>query len=147
MLMSGVKTRACLENDWDELRRIHSAQQMPYEFPDLSNPLFLTKVVAETGGKIAAASFLRLTAEAYLLVDREYGAPTDRWRAVTLLHEVMRGEAARRGFDDVHCWLPPQIAGAFGRRLGSLGWKKEPWDCYARTVFEATPMSKKTQGT
>jgi hypothetical protein len=145
--MSAVKIRPCVEEDRDELLRIHAAQQMPYEFPELSNPLFLAKVVAERGGKIAAASFLRLTAEAYLLVDRECGTPIDRWRTVTVLHEVMRGDASRRGLDDVHCWLPPQVAGAFGRRLGFLGWKREPWDCYARTVIEATPMSKKPEGT
>lgn len=145
--MSGVKIRRYVDEDQEELRRIHSAQQMPYEFPELSNPLFLTKVVAERRGRIAAASFLRLTAEAYLLVDRENGTPIDRWRTVTLLHEVVRGDASRRGLDDVHCWLPPQVAGAFGRRLGFLGWKKEPWDSYARTVMEATPMWEKLQGT
>jgi hypothetical protein len=144
--MSGVKIRNYVEEDEEELRRIHTAQQMPYEFPELSNPLFLTKVVAERHGKIAAASFLRLTAEAYLLVDCELGAPIDRWRNVNLLHEVMRGEAVRRGLDDVHCWLPPQVADAFGRRLGFLGWKKELWDCYARTVMEATPMPEKPEG-
>jgi hypothetical protein len=144
--MSSVKIRAFADEDKEELRRIHLAQQMPYEFPDLSNPLFLTKVVAERNGKIAAASLLRLTAEAYLFVDRECGTPIDRWRTVTLLHEVMRGEAAQRGLDDVHCWLPPQIASPFGRRLSFLGWQRERWDCYARTVLNATPMPKKAEG-
>ena len=144
--MPGVKIRSYVDDDEGELRRIHLAQQMPYEFPELSNPLFLTKVVAERGGKIAAASFLRLTAEAYLLIDREYGTPIDRWRTITLLHEVMRGQAASRGLDDVHCWVPPQVASAFGRRLGFLGWKKEPWECYARTVSDATPMWEEPAG-
>jgi len=140
--MAEVKIRTYVGDDERALRHVHSAQEMPYEFPELSNPLFLTKLVAERDGKISAASFLRLTAEAYLLVDRERGTPAERWRTVTLLHEVMRGEAARRGLDDVHCWLPPQVAGAFGRRLGSLGWKREPWECYARSVLEATPISE-----
>lgn len=145
--MYGVKIRNYVEEDEEELRRIHSAQQMPYEFPELCNPLFLTKVVAERSGRIAAAGFLRLTAEAYLLVDREGGTPADRWRTVSLLHEVMRGEAVRGGLDDVHCWLPPQVAGAFSRRLAFLGWKREPWECYARRVMEPTPIDNQSRGT
>ncbi len=34
-------------SDLESLRRLHSAQGMPYAFPDLTNPLFLTKLVIE----------------------------------------------------------------------------------------------------
>src|SRR5260221_6002632 len=101
------------ESDLDALRRIHAAQQFPYAFPDLDNPLFLTKIVLTDGdeepglpaqagfspalfganssgkeaaleggttetrtGHILGAALLRLTAEAYLLLDPQHRLPT-----------------------------------------------------------------------
>src|SRR5258708_17417388 len=104
---SPMLVREYRESDLEALRRIHAAQQFPYAFPDLDNPLFLTKIVltdedvvpggacpdpvgspaisdATSSGKEAAlkggttkartghilgAALLRLTAEAYLLLD------------------------------------------------------------------------------
>ena len=75
------------EGDLEELQTIHAAQGFPYEFPDLRNPLFLTKLVlsgdesgVEKGKGIAGAALLRLTAEAYLLLDPQRGTPKERWQ-------------------------------------------------------------------
>jgi hypothetical protein len=175
--------------DLASLRALHAAQGMPYAFPDLTNPLFLTRLVlvrdgnavrdtnhdcdgnnhccraeannaadncpakhshvADSGfvgaaphnSEIIAAVFLRLTAEAYFLLDPTAGTPRDRWRALLLLHEAARGEANRRGLDDAHAWLPPQVARAFGRRIAHLGWSREPWPCYSRSIAAPTPFS------
>ena len=134
-----MKIREYSEADLEELRRIHRAERMPYQFPDLASPIFLTRAVLEENGRIAAAAFLRLTAEAYLLIDGSNGRARERWRRLLILHEAVRGEAARRGLDDVHCWLPPGIASSFGRRLNRLGWSRETWECYSRGVLAATP--------
>src|SRR5882724_1044273 len=135
-------------SDLDALRRLHWAQGMPYAFPDLTNPLFLTKLVIErdspgADGKevgdiptaereIVGAVLLRLTSEAYFLLDPCAGAPRDRWQSLLMLHEAARQDAALRGLDDAHAWLPPQIANAFGRRLTRLGWFREPWPSFSR---------------
>src|ERR1700741_5172343 len=102
--------RAYEEKDLEDLRRIHAAQGFPYAFPDLANPLFLTKLVLvsdEAGGiagreeaakeqscrdggsafsgcsaptgRIVGAALLRLTAEAYLLLDPSAATPRQRW--------------------------------------------------------------------
>lgn len=134
-----MKIREYRDADLDELRRMHQSMQMPYEFPDLANPLFLTRKVLESEGKLAAAAFLRLTAESYLLLHGNDGSARDRWRRLLLLHEAVRGEAVRRGLDDVHCWVPARVARSFGRRLGELGWKRENWNCYSRGVIAVTP--------
>lgn len=134
-----MKIREYSEKDLDALRRIHQAERMPYQFPDLTSPLFLTRIVLEKDGRLLAAAFLRLTAEAYLLIDRGDGGPRDRWKRLLIVHEAIRGEAARRGLDDAHCWLPPGIANSFGKRLKHLGWNRETWDCYSRGVLAATP--------
>lgn len=134
-----MKIREYSEADLEELRRLHRVEQMPYQFPNLASPIFLTRAVLEEDGRLLAAAFLRLTAEAYLLIDGRNGRPRERWRRLLILHEAVRGEAARRGLDDVHCWLPPGIASSFGRRLNRLGWSRETWDCYSRGVLAATP--------
>jgi hypothetical protein len=142
-------------SDLESLRRLHSAQGMPYQFPDLTNPLFLTKLVIErdssdadsreagdipiAGGSIVGAILLRLTSEAYFLLDPNAGTPRDRWQALLTLHEAARIDAARRGLDDAHAWLPPQVANAFGRRLSRLGWFREPWPSFSRSTGVATP--------
>jgi hypothetical protein len=131
--------RAYTDADLDALRRMHAASRMPYAFPDLANPLFLTRIVIERDAQIVAAALLRLTSEAYVLLDPAAGTPRERWRALIIAHEAARGEANRRGLDDAHCWLPPQVAPAFGRRLERLGWQREQWPSYSRSVAEATP--------
>lgn len=125
--------------DSSALQRLHVEQGMPYRFPDLSNPLFLTKLVIERDSQIVAALLLRLTSEAYLLLDPRAGTPRERWQSLLLLHEAARGDAARRGLDDAHAWLPPQVAHAFGRRLTQLGWQREPWPSFSRTIGAPTP--------
>ncbi len=173
--------REYTDADLGALRALHAAQGMPYAFPDLANPLFLTRLVAiddaqdsrhpeavrsrgisqrevcagglDINGElcsararrdsaIIAAVFLRLTAEAYFLLDPGAGSPRDRWRALLLLHEAARGDANRRGLDDAHAWLPPQVARAFGRRIERLGWTREPWPCYSRTIAAPTDFSQ-----
>jgi hypothetical protein len=147
--------------DLESLRRLHSAQGMPYQFPDLTNPLFLTKLVIErdspgddsreihgldsrnvngiAGREIIGAIFLRLTSEAYFLLDPGAGTPRDRWQSLLMLHEAARADAAHRGLDDAHAWLPPQVANAFGRRLSRLGWFREPWPSFSRGTSAETP--------
>jgi uncharacterized protein involved in type VI secretion and phage assembly len=103
-----MQVRGYKESDLKELQRIHAEQGSSYEFPDLGNPLFLTKWVLvgdepgreEASGeeaidkqsrregtcaaadapkeKIVAAALQRLTAEAYLLLDPKAGTPRER---------------------------------------------------------------------
>jgi hypothetical protein len=83
--------------------------------------------------KIQGAVFLRLTAEAYLLLDPKAGTPHDRWRALQALHAAAERDAWRRGLDDVHAWLPPPIAKTFGRRVAQLGWiRDDTWTPYCK---------------
>ncbi len=133
-----MKIRAYEQSDLDALRAIHARQGFGYAFPDLSNPLFLTKLVLgrEEGGKgIAAAALLRLTAEAYLLLDPDAGTPRDKWQSLLELHEATRCDAMARGLEDVHAWLPPGITSKFGKRLARLGWiRDDTWTPYCKKL-------------
>lgn len=176
-------------DDLAALRAIHAAQGFDYVLPDLSNPLFVTKLVlldssggdrdssdvgpgltaassaqsrcelsadatcgdddgAESRGggggggmrhdahaTILGAALLRLTAEAYLLLDPRAGTPRQRWQSLLALHEAARRDAWLRGLEDVHAWLPPPIARTFGRRLERLGWLRDAaWTPYCKKL-------------
>lgn len=155
-----MRVRAYEDGDLKELQRIHGEQGFSYPFPDLGNPLFLTKLVLvgeesgreeaaeeqpcreEAAGttdapteKIVGAALLRLTAEAYLLLDPKAGTPRERWEWLLGLHAVTEREAGRRGLEDVHAWLPPEIAGKFGKRLAKLGWiRDDVWTPYCKRL-------------
>src|SRR5580692_10248883 len=95
-----MKIRAYEESDLEALRAIHARQGFGDAFPDLGNPLFLTKLVLgrEEGGKgIAGAALLRLTAEAYLLLDPEAGSPREKWQWMLGLHDATRRTGSRIG--------------------------------------------------
>lgn len=130
-----MQVRAYDDADLDALRKIHAAQGFAYPFPDVSDPIFLSKMVLANEKGIAGAALLRLTAEAYLLIDPAAGSPRERWENILALHDGMEREAWERGLQDVHAWLPPQIAGKFGRRLKRLGWiRDDAWTPYCKPL-------------
>jgi hypothetical protein len=136
------------ESDLASLRAIHTTQGFAYPLPDLNNPLFVTKLILseadEKSGlnnveappeKIIGAAFLRLTAEAYLLLDPQAGTPRQRWQWLLQLHAATERDAWQRGLEDVHAWLPPQIASKFGKRITQLGWRRDDaWTPYCKRL-------------
>ena len=64
--------RPYTDADFDALRRAHASQGFAYPFPDLRDPIFLSKLVLEgDAGQVVMASLARLTCELYLLMDRD----------------------------------------------------------------------------
>ncbi|MGH9687733.1 MAG: hypothetical protein ACRD5K_11645 [Candidatus Acidiferrales bacterium] len=152
------------ESDLGALRRMHAGQGFDYPFPDLADPIFVSKLVLEDdSSRPVMASIARLTCEMYLLVDRgnsrdrsrgaDYGAnacadraspplgcgragnPRQRYDWLCALHAAGERDLLARGLDDAHAWLPPQIAKRFGRRLEALGWVRDAaWTPYCRRL-------------
>jgi hypothetical protein len=143
-----MRVREYRESDLAELRAIHAAQGFEYPLPDLNNPLFVTKLVlseAKEGTrdteseppqeKIIGAALLRLTAEAYLLLDPKAGTPRQRWQWLLQLHAATERDGWQRGLEDVHAWLPPPIASKFGKRITQLGWNRDDaWTPYCKRL-------------
>jgi hypothetical protein len=138
-----MKIREYDDADFAVLRRMHASQGFAYPFPDLRDPIFVSKLVLEDdGGRPAMASLARLTCEMYLLVDRDgircRGAtaatsPRELYAQLLALHDAGERDLIARGLDDAHAWLPPQIAKRFGRRLTSLGWMRDDaWTPYCK---------------
>ena len=130
--------RAYSEADLDELRRIHARQGFDYAFPDLADPIFISKLVVEDDrGRAVMASLARLTCEMYLLADPDAGEPRQRYARMLQLHRAGEQDLLSRGLDDAHAWLPPPIAKRFGRRLEALGWvRDDAWTPYCRRLCE-----------
>jgi hypothetical protein len=71
-----MRIREYTPADLDALRRMHASQGFDYAFPDLSDPIFISKLILEDdSGRPVMASLARLTCEMYLLIDR--AAPSD----------------------------------------------------------------------
>jgi hypothetical protein len=71
-----MRIREYTPADLDALRRMHASQGFDYAFPDLSDPIFISKLILEDdSGRPVMASLARLTCEMYLLIDRT--APSD----------------------------------------------------------------------
>jgi hypothetical protein len=122
--------------DLDALRRMHALQGFHYAFPDLDDPIFISKLVVEdsVGGTVMAA-LARLTAEIYLLADPGAGKPRERLERIAALDAAGERELYQCGLDDAHAWLPPPIARRFGRRLECLGWiRDDEWTPYCRRL-------------
>jgi len=124
------------EGDLDALLRMHARQGFDYAFPDMSDPIFLSKLVVEDeSGRTVMASLARLTCEMYLLADPEAGSPHERYGRLLALHCAGERDLLARGLDDAHAWLPPPIAKRFGRRLAALGWiRDDAWTPYCRRL-------------
>jgi hypothetical protein len=129
--------------DLDALRRMHARQGFDYAFPDLADPIFVSKLVVEDdAGRAVMASLARLTCEMYLLVDREddacnrrEGNARQRWAQLLALHAAGERDLLARGLDDAHAWLPSPIARRFGLRLESLGWVRDTaWTPYCKRL-------------
>jgi hypothetical protein len=146
--------REYTEADFDALRRIHARQGFDYAFPDLADPIFVSKLVVEDDdGRAVMASLARLTCEMYLLVDRDDpegparrsplgvgGNARERYARLLALHEAGERDLIARGLDDAHAWLPPPIAKRFGRRLEALGWvRDDAWTPYCRRLKASEP--------
>jgi uncharacterized protein involved in type VI secretion and phage assembly len=124
------------ESDLDALRRMHAQQGFDYAFPDLADPIFVSKLVVEDeSGRAVMASLARLTCEMYLLADPEAAKPRDRFARLLALHDAGERDLLARSLDDAHAWLPPRIAKKFGRRLQALGWvRDDAWTPYCRRL-------------
>jgi len=122
--------------DLDALRRMHARQNFDYAFPDVADPIFVSKLVVEDDdGHAVMASLARITCEMYLLADPGAGNPRERYARLLALHAAGERDLFARGLDDAHAWLPPSIAQRFGRRLEALGWVRDnAWIPYCRRL-------------
>jgi hypothetical protein len=126
--------------DEKALKEIHIRSGLPANcWPNLSNPLYLVRLVDTEGNRVVQGGFIKLTGEAYLLLDHNYDTPERRWQILQDLTVKALAEAAQPrfgslalagGLEDVSAWLPPPLVKSFWPRLKSLGFEPSPWASY-----------------
>lgn len=121
--------------DFNALKALHAGQGFAYDFPDLADPSFVSKLVlVDDSGQPVMAALARLTCEIYLLTGAG-GTPRERYGQLLALHHAAEHDLFARGLNDVHAWLPPPIAKSFGRRLEKLGWvRDDAWTPYFKRL-------------
>jgi hypothetical protein len=122
--------------DLAALKTMHTRQGFDYPFPDLADPIFISKlVVADDSDNPVMASLARLTCEMYLLADPAARSPKDRFDWLVALHGAGERDLHSKGLDDAHAWLPPAVSKRFGGRLERLGWvRDDKWTPYCRRL-------------
>jgi hypothetical protein len=108
-----VLIREYTESDLDALRRMHARQGFDYPFPDLADPIFISKLVVEDdAGRAVMASLARLTCEMYLLMDRD-GAADASCPGECLADTSANGESPCGVRRLAAAVSPPELAPAF----------------------------------
>ena len=118
-------------DDLARLRAVHETNGLPSNcFPDTANPLFIVKQVVDHEGKPVMGGFVRITAEAYLVVDHAAGTPEQRWEWLQELTKAVSDKAYARGLDELTVWLPPELLASFEKRLLALQFVRSPWPSF-----------------
>jgi len=122
--------------DESALREMHAAQGFDYPFPDLTQPEFVSLLVAVDENDVPVQAVLaRKTVEIYFLGQKEWRNPAWRMETLAKLHFGMHGLLLAQGYTDAHCWMPPQVSKSFGRRLRKVfGWVESRWTCFAKEL-------------
>lgn len=118
-----MTVRDYTDADKTAVEQIHRDSGMDYQFPAVDSPLFVVKKVYELDGRIIGAEFLKLQAEAYLMLSCDLDA-LEKTRVIAHLSRETEREAYNQGLDTIAAYIPEDISNKFTKRLTLLGWDK-----------------------
>jgi hypothetical protein len=127
-----MQIRTLENSDLPILAAMAEKSQFPY--PDPQSPkVEAVFVVTDDDGKPIMACAALAIVELYLFCDDEFDT-YEKLHALRLLHEQMGKTLIEKGWCEVNCFIPPQIALRFGRRLErTFAWLKN-WPSWYRKV-------------
>jgi hypothetical protein len=97
---------------------------MDYRLPAIDSPLFIArKLYVDDNGRVIGAEFLKLQAEAYLMLSCELDA-VSKTRVIAHLSREVEREAYNQGLDTLCAYIPSDVSKKFTKRLELLGWDK-----------------------
>lgn len=130
-----MRVRPYCTEDEEELKAIHSAQDLDYPFPELASPLFIHKlVVLDEEGKPRVAGFARVTAEVFILSDPELDSEKKKESLQLLLTEAEQRLVAS-GLEDLHAFIPPKMNGMHRLLCSKYGFEEE-WPAVCKQLGE-----------
>jgi|SRR5208283_2742192 len=135
-----MEVREFTANDLRRIEELHRNSGYEYVLPPvLSDQSFFSRRIVGDAEDVAAAAFLRLTAEPYLIVNPNWRTPAWRMEALRKIHEACRQDAIRKGVGEVTAFLPPQVEKRFGKRLLRMGWKHYVGPEWRAFSYEVNP--------
>jgi hypothetical protein len=122
--------------DRPAIEALHRSMGMDYRLPDLDDPLFVVRKVYETEGRITGAEFLKLQAEAYLMLNCDLDVVA-KSRVIAHLSHAVEKDAFNKGIDTLVAYIPDEIAKKFTKRLNLLGWDtaRKGWSTWFRELI------------
>jgi hypothetical protein len=137
MESQGAEIRDYRPSDLEQVKAIHETSGLDYRLPNFENSLFVVRKVVEFDGRIIAAGFLRVEAEAYLFLAKDdWGDPLQKLAAINAVQTAALHEAWTKGLDNCVCWVPKEVNSHFAKRLLQLGWiqDREGWISWSRST-------------
>ena len=129
------------ESDKETLEKIHEESNFDYQFPTLSDPLFVVKKVVDEDG-VRQGMAVKIEGTVYLWMDTEWGTPHDRWLKFQELVEAAKRAAWENGLDTLTCVVPPEIDRRFAKRLRKIGMTPDrPWRKWSFDLNGYVPRS------
>jgi len=125
-----LRIRPYSSEDETALRAIHAGQNLGYEWPDLSTPLMLVKLVAvDERGKPRAVLFARLTAELVAVVDPTLPGKkkTECWQ---LGLKETENQLRALGLDELQAMLEPSMNGLGKVLVRKYGFIEDKFRCF-----------------
>lgn len=125
-----MRVRALQESDIPELK----AMERGFPYPDPAGDLEAILVVVDDDDRPVMAAAAKRLVEAYFWCG-EIDRPLVKVAAMRALEAEMYRILARKGYNSVEAFLPPEIARKFGRRLEkTFGWRKN-WASWTRRLW------------
>jgi len=97
----------------DEVQRI----EIEFPFPDLSNPLYISRKTIIENNQIVGAGLVRLTGEGILILDPSQ-PKTVRARAAAQVIEALKQDVKSRGLDECHVFVRDPNVVKFLKHVG-----------------------------
>ncbi len=129
-----MEIREVVPQDFAEASALHKSMGFDYQFDPADQGFAIRNGLFNGTGQLVTAVFGRLTVEAYLLVDRRWRTPSDRWEAMQRLAAVSTASAHLLGAVETHAFVPPELERQFKKRLFQMGWSKALWPAYFKEL-------------
>lgn len=123
--------------DRTPVEALHKQMGMDYVFPAIDSPLFIVrKLYVDDSGRVIGTEFLKLQAEAYLMLDCNLDA-VEKTRVIAHLSRETEREAYNQGLDTLAAYIPEELSKKFTKRLELLGWSKarDKWTTWFRELL------------
>ena len=131
-----MRIRWAQEGDEPAIEGMFEAQGYEYQLPDINSKNMVVRLVAVDDDNVPrVAAFGRRTIEAFILLDKNFATPQERYSTLLRLQNSAFEIGARLGYEDVQALIAAPIERRFGRRLrNEFGWEKNLWACYSRSL-------------